>query len=205
MDRRLWLSGFLAGAFIGILALGMTEAPTTPPVPVVNKDPLPVQQNSFRKSLYAGVNRNDGMPTFEEMASAVAQSQGGQISLRQMQEIARITGGSPSDFERYASPIGTGPRIAPSQRIRSPEIYSIDRTVMASDLDNSASKDALARYSAPDEPPSASRNRLNARTGQPMISAGDGFTSGGSYYVPAGPDGAVNARTGEFTPLTNEM
>jgi hypothetical protein len=148
-------------------------------------------------------------PTFEELAAAVARSQGGRVSIRQLQAIARITGGGmPADRYGYALP---APDLATTGSVRSlrssPGSGDVDGSIWRRELERSASRDPIARrgLDEDEEARASSADRLNARNGQPMISVGDGFTSNGSYYVGAGPDGAVNARTGEYMPLVNGM
>jgi hypothetical protein len=46
-----------------------------------------------------------------------------------------------------------------------------------------------------------SQGATNARTGEHLNPAGDGYTAGGTYYIPSGPDGVVNSRKGEYSPI----
>ena len=211
-QRAVWIGGFLGGAFLGALVLSLNTppaaAPRAPPsVSAGTPDPVHPVPQLMRESVPP---KASGMPTFDELADEVARSQGGKISLAQMLAIARITGGG-MPAAPYGSALPEPRRTIPRPSL-SPDMFMGD-VGRAGEPPRPAWNDGTSRhgYSGVDlyeEEPSASSmsaDRLNARNGRPMISTGDGFTSGRDYHAPAGPDGAVNARTGEYTPLVNGM
>ena len=137
---------------------------------------------------------------FLSMRDSVSQSQGGTISIHQMMAIAGVAN-EPAKYQRSPSQPEPVVQFAPSNPYGS-SMWSSNSSSPTSDSGESASKRWMRQNSQILS--DSGQGATNARTGEHLNPAGDGYTAGGIYYVPSGPDGVVSSRTGQYSPIIPE-
>lgn len=207
VDKRVIIGGFAVGVAVGTAILKNSvadpaisaDSPTQIVAPAVGPSAQDIRDDIAHKMTNEIVSGLRTPPTFEDMVGQVAKEQGGKISIAQMMALSKMYG------QLYGTQPTYGP--PPPATYTSPPSGYRDLGSMPGQAAYGAARRSVEEAYGTE---SASREYLSDRTVRPTVDnpiilnrAGPGQYSdqNGDIYTQAGPNGVVNTRTGEFSPV----